>query len=302
MKNTSESWLETMDTKKGYFINHVDEAQSFIEKITNEKTAQIPYPMDSSDKSYYITISGKVFFAKTISGKGFVIQKEHVRRPSSEKFVKLSTGKHREIQVTVAQCLYNSFVIGKWLDVRPCYKNGNKLDYSLDNLVLPFEASQVISSSKMGMYAGLYKSHFERVRLYLSRTFNLSKEDAEDIVQDAFIHVTCNRDCEDVLVTWVWYCKQRVKDFIQKRCSLSCFDYDPYFFNKDFEFPLYDLLPVKRDREILEMRYKGYKNTEIAKILSISKGNVDARISRSLTLIKKILKKDLEYYEKRRRV
>ena len=70
-----------MDTKKGYFINHVDEAQSFIEKITNEKTAQIPYPMDSSDKSYYITISGKVFFAKTISGKGFVIQKEHVRRP-----------------------------------------------------------------------------------------------------------------------------------------------------------------------------------------------------------------------------
>lgn len=75
MKNTSESWLETMDTKKGYFINHVDEAQSFIEKITNEKTAQIPYPMDSSDKSYYITISGKVFFAKTISGKGFVIQK-----------------------------------------------------------------------------------------------------------------------------------------------------------------------------------------------------------------------------------
>ena len=50
------------------------------------------------------------------------------------------------------------------------------------------------------------------------------------------------------------------------------------------------------------MRYKGYKNTEIAKILSISKGNVDARISRSLTLIKKILKKDLEYYEKRRRV
>lgn len=62
------------------------------------------------------------------------------------------------------------------------------------------------------------------------------------------------------------------------------------------------MLPVKRDREILEMRYKGYKNTEIAKILSISKGNVDARISRSLTLIKKILKKDLEYYEKRRRV
>lgn len=291
-----------MDIKKGYFINHVDYAPFFIEQLTNEKVAPIPYPMDSSDKKYYITISGKVFFAKTINGKGFVIQKKHVKRPLSEKFVKLSTGKHREIQVTVAQCLYNSFVIGNWIDVRPCYKNGNKRDCSLDNLVLPFEASPFISSIKMGMYTGLYKSHFERVRLYLSRAFNLSKEDAEDIVQDTFIHVTCNRDCEDVLTTWVWYCKHRVKDFIHKRYSLTCFDYDPYFFNKDFEFPLYELLPVKRDRDILEMRYKGYKNTEIAKILSISKGNVDARISRSLALIKKILKNDMEYYEKGRHV
>ena len=149
----------------------------------------------------------------------------------------------------------------------------------------------------------LYETKFIPICKYISYTFNLPVEDAKDIVQDAFIHITLDLDTENILLTWIWYCKQRAKDFIHKRDSLSCFDYDPYFFNKDFEFPLYNFLPVKSVyRDVLEMRYKGYNNSEIAKMLSTSKGTVESRISRSLTLIKKILKKDLEYYAERRRV
>ena len=47
-----------------------------------KKRPKFLIPWIQVNESYYVTISGKVFFAKTISGKGFVIQKEHVRRPS----------------------------------------------------------------------------------------------------------------------------------------------------------------------------------------------------------------------------
>jgi DNA-directed RNA polymerase specialized sigma24 family protein len=52
----------------------------------------------------------------------------------------------------------------------------------------------------------------------------------------------------------------------------------------------------------MAMRYNGYSNEEIAKSLNISKGNVEARISRSIALIRNILKRDIAYYEKRRSI
>ena len=62
------------------------------------------------------------------------------------------------------------------------------------------------------------------------------------------------------------------------------------------------LLKVKKDRDIMAMRCNGYSNEEIAKLLNISKGNVESRVSRSLTMIRNILKRDIEYYEKRRSI
>lgn len=291
-----------MNIKAGYFIRCLDDAQEFISSITRREVVLLPYPMDSSYKRYYITEDGRVFFAKIFGDRAFVIERHHEKRKSSEKLIRLSTGNRKEVLVTIAQCLYNSFVLGTWSDTRPCFKNKDKGDISINNLYIPFELPSTVSIDKMHDNTRLYETKFIPICKYISYTFNLPVEDAEDIVQDAFIHITLERDTEDVLLTWIWYCKQRAKDFIHKRDSLSCFDYDPCFFNKDFEFPLYKFLPVKRDRDILEMRYKGYKNTEIAKMLSTSKGTVDSIISKSLTLIKKILKKDLEYYEKRRRV
>ena len=52
----------------------------------------------------------------------------------------------------------------------------------------------------------------------------------------------------------------------------------------------------------MAMRCNGYSNEEIAKLLNISKGNVESRVSRSLTMIRNILKRDIEYYEKRRSI
>ena len=291
-----------MNIRDGYFIDSMEKAQQSIEENTERKAAQIPLDLDSVNKKYYITDDGNVFFCKIISNRCFIIPKHHVKRKSSERFVKLSIGSRKEIQVTVAQCIYNAFKAKIWLDLRPKYKNGNSNDYTLSNLYISNEENVIIDISAMSNCISLYKSSFKRICSYLSFSYGLSMQDSEDIVQDAFIFVTCNRSNSDILATWVWYCKKRAVDYINHIKKFSELKFDIYFQNNEFEFPIFGLLKVKKDRDIMAMRCNGYSNEEIAKLLNISKGNVESRVSRSLTMIRNILKRDIEYYEKRRSI
>lgn len=138
-----------MNIRDGYFIDSMENAQQSIEENTERKAAQIPLDLDSVNKKYYITDDGNVFFCKIISNRCFVIPKHHVKRKSSEQFVKLSIGSRKEIQVTVAQCIYNAFKAKRWLEARPKYRNGNSNDYTLSNLYIPCEESDMIDISTM---------------------------------------------------------------------------------------------------------------------------------------------------------
>lgn len=291
-----------MNIKSGLFVKSIECAQQYIEENTGERAAQIPIALDSLGKRYYITDKGKVFFCKVISNKCFIIQRHHEKRKLSEKFVRLSIGEKREIHVTVAQCIYNAFISKTWLDLRPKYKNGNSNDYTLYNLYIPNEHNVDIDISVMRECSLLYKNSFKRICGYLSFSYGLSMQDSEDIVQDAFIFVTCNRSKSDILATWVWYCKKRAVDYINNIKKFFELNFDIYFQNNEFEFPIFSLLKVKKDRDIMAMRCNGYSNVEIAQLLNISKGNVDARVSRSIALVRNVLKRDIEYYEKRRSI
>lgn len=291
-----------MNIKDGWFVSSMEITQQCIKEKTGKKVAQIPILLDSPNKRYYITDDGNVFFCKIISNRCFIIPKHYVKRKSSEKFVRLSIGAKKEIHVTVAQCVYNAFKAHRWLDLRPKYKNGNNDDYTLSNLYIPNEKNVIIDISTMNSCASLYKSSFRRICSYLSFSYGLSMQDSEDIVQDVFIFVTCNRSKSDILATWVWYCKKRAVDHINHVKKFFELNFDIYSPNNEFEFPIFGLLKVKKNRDIMAMRYNGYSNEEIAKLLNISKGNVEARVSRSIALIRNILKRDIAYYGKRRSI
>lgn len=288
-----------MNIRDGYFIDSMENAQQSIEENTERKAAQIPLDLDSVNKKYYITDDGNVFFCKIISNRCFIIPKHHVKRKSSERFVKLSIGSRKEIQVTVAQCIYNAFKAKRWLEVRPKYRNGNSNDYTLSNLYIPCEESDMIDISTMNNCTTLYKNYFRNICKHISCKYDLPMQDSEDIVQDAFIFVTCKRDSSDILATWIWYSKKRAIDYLYHIRLIPELRFDIYYPNPEFEFPVFQLLKVKKDREILSMRCRGFNNAEIANALSISKKNVEARVSRAISLIKKILKRDIEYYGKR---
>lgn len=291
-----------MKTEDGYYVKSLDDVIDSIERTMRRKVALLPYPMDSERKRYYITDDGNVFFSKIMDNRAFVIQRHHENRPSTEKFVRLSIGNKKEVSVAVAQCLYNAFILGIWSELRPEFRNGDRFDCTLSNLYIPVDSSITIKIDKMYDSVELYRKHFVPICRYLSYNFKLSKEDAEDVVQTVFIYVTCTQNSDDVLTTWIWYSKKRAIDYIRRMNVAFPLDYDPYYFNKEFEFPLYEILRVKKDRDVLSLRCNGYSNAEIADALSISKGNVEARISRALTLIKRVLKRDIEFYGKRRSI
>lgn len=288
-----------MNINSGIFVDSMDSVNAIIEENTGERAAQIPIALDSLNKRYYVTDKGKVFFCKVISNKCFIIQRHHEKRKLSEKFVRLSIGSRKEIQVTVAQCIYNAFKAKRWLEVRPKYRNGNSNDYTLSNLYIPCEESDMIDISTMNNCTTLYKNYFRNICKHISCKYDLPMQDSEDIVQDAFIFVTCKRDSGDILATWIWYSKKRAIDYLYHIRLILELRFDIYYPNPEFEFPVFQLLKVKKDREILSMRCRGFNNAEIANVLSISKGNVEARVSRAISLIKKILKRDIEYYGKR---
>lgn len=288
-----------MNIKNGYFVDSIDDVRQSIENNTGRKVAQIPISLESANNRYYITDDGRVFFCKIISKKCFIIPKHHDKRHCSERFVRLSIGSGREIHVTVAQCVYNSFKVGKWLDLRPEYKNGNKDDYTLSNLYVPDSESDMLDTSIMYDCSTLYEKHFRHICNYLSYRYDLSVPDSEDIVQDSFIHVTCKKYGGNILYTWIWYCKKRAIDYLYRMRLISETILDIYPHNDEFDFPIFRYLKVKKDRDILAMRCEGFNNIEIANKLSISKGNVEARVSRAISLLRKILKRDIEYYGKR---
>lgn len=291
-----------MNIKDGWFVSSMESARQHIKEKTGGNVEQIPILLDSPNKRYYITDSGDVFFCKVIANRCFIIPKHHDKRKLSEKFVRLSIGLKKEIHVTVAQCVYNAFKAHEWLDLRPRYKNGDSNDYALSNLYIPDKVGEIIDISVMIDCSFLYKMHFQRICSYLSFSYGLSMQDSEDIVQDAFIFVTCNRSKSDILATWIWYCKKRAVDYINHIRKYFELNFDIYYQNNEFEFPIFGLLKVEKDRDIMAMRCNGYSNEDIAKSLNISKKNVEARVSRSITLIRNILKRDIAYYEKRRSI
>lgn len=120
------------------------------------------------------------------------------------------------------------------LDLRPKYKNGNNDDYTLSNLYIPNEKNVIIDISVMNSCTSLYKSSFKRICIYLSFSYGLSMQDSEDIVQDAFVFVTCNRSKSDILATWVWYCKKRAVDYINHIKKFFELNFDIYCQNNEF--------------------------------------------------------------------
>lgn len=246
-----------MTVKGGTFHPSEAEALEFMEQDLGEKLYRLPV-YSSEAMSYYMTLSGiPVSVMKVIKLTSVYIRRIRIRKGKRSNYFKIRECAGRERQLSVAGCLDMLRGIDGHDDVKP-YPEGTD--------------------------EGIYVSEFRSISRYISWKYRLDIEDSEDIVQDAYLHVVYDiRRTDHVLETWIWYSKQRAKDFRHRYRNV---------FNEDVEVAdacesIYGRLPLayirsKITRMVFVLRAQGYKEREIAALMGISKGNVESRISRGI--------------------
>lgn len=243
--------------KGGTFHPSEAEALEFMEQDLGEKLYRLPV-YSSEAMSYYMTLSGiPVSVMKVMKLASFYIRRIWIRKGKRSNYFKIRESAGRERQLSVAGCLDMLRGTDVHDDVKP-YPEGTD--------------------------EGIYVRKFRPVSRYISWEYRLDIEDAEDIVQDAYLHVVYEMGREDhVLETWIWYSKQRAKDFRHRYRNIVREDVEV----TDAGESIYGRLPLayirsKITRMVFVLRAQGYKEREIAALMGISKGNVESRISRGI--------------------
>lgn len=186
-----------------------------MEELAFSRVAKIPILYVNPGTEYWISESGeKAFVAREICGRMFVdgikiFTKK--RSANSEPYIRYRTNRNTQISVTVSRAVYGAFILKDTLPKHlPYHKDGNPLNCSLDNL----ESTEIDGRLKTNMdkFANDYSRNFARFTDYCQAQFAKCRQDAEDIVSDAFIAACVRRTViRDILSVWMLNIQKRFK-------------------------------------------------------------------------------------------
>lgn len=186
-----------------------------MEELGGSRVARIPILYVNLGTEYWISENGcNAFVVREICGRMFVdgIKIFTKKRSSnSEPYIRYRTNRNTQITITVSRAVYGAFILKDTLPKHlPYHKDGNPLNCSLDNL----ESTEIDGRLKANMdkFADDYCRNFARLTDYCQAQFAKCRQDAEDIVSDAFI-ATCERRLaiRDILAVWMLNIQKRFK-------------------------------------------------------------------------------------------
>ena len=192
-----------------------DDYVARMEELVFSRVAKIPILYVNPGTEYWISENGeKAFVVREICGRMFVdgIKIFTKKRSSnSEPYIRYRTNRNTQITITVSRAVYGAFILKDTLPKHlPYHKDGNPLNCSLDNL----ESTEIDGRLKANMdrFADDYCRNFSRFTDYCQAQFAKERQDAEDIVSDAFI-ATCERRLaiRDILAVWMLNIQKRFK-------------------------------------------------------------------------------------------
>lgn len=186
-----------------------------MEELSNSKVARIPILYVNSGTEYWISEDGdKAFVVREICGRMFIdgIKIFTTKRSAnSEPYIRYRTNRNTQISITASRAVYGAFILKDTLPRHlPFHKDGNPFNCSLDNL----ESTEIDGRLKTNMdkFADDYCRNFARFTDYCQAKLAKDRQDAEDIVSDAFI-AACERRSviRDILAVWMLNIQKRFK-------------------------------------------------------------------------------------------
>lgn len=190
--------------------NYVDR----MEDIAKARTAKIPLLYVRNETEYWISEKGDMaFVVHEICERKFIdLIKIHTEKksPNSEKYIKYRTNRGTQSAITVSRAVYGAFVLKDTIPKHlPRHKDLCPWNCSLENLELPEEINGRLKTN-LYKYLDDYRECFKNFVDYCQAITLKSRQDAEDIVEDAFI-ATCERGAKikDFRRVWITSIKKR---------------------------------------------------------------------------------------------
>ena len=254
---------------------------------------------------YYISRKGEMYIFRPYKGYYVIYNKSHRlnngNTPIYELQVNYETDKHVAIRI---DCLvYCTFISGKYEDgLKITHKDGDPMNCEADNLQVKSLLNEDCARRMEG-YMEPYAKAFNKIVTYIAWIVCISKEDAQDVVQDAFIDLLARK--QEVFAykfTSLWTYRAwelGVSMWAQRRRfqSIEFMERETGRSDIPFELDVLDILGDTPARKCLDLQLHGASMKEIADETGLSLSSIGSTLHRTKNRLRKYLLTDKEIYK-----
>lgn len=248
-------------------------------------------------QQYYIGRTGRMYVCRPYKGAFVCYICKYRLNNKITPFYELASTNNSRLRCNISRLLYCTYVIGKWdedVDIR--FADGNPQNIHLDNIVKRERITESAAVNMREMEAE-YKA-FNHVVDYIAFFYNLTKEEAQDIAQDAFIEMAqdgCKDFARDFTGLWINRAGQWAIRSFRTKDRITSIDQLPIQYGRtdtDIDLGVLSCLGHTKDRQCFELYLQGATMKEIAEETNTPITSIGSHLHRAKCKLRKILLQD----------
>jgi DNA-directed RNA polymerase specialized sigma24 family protein len=284
------------------------EAVAWMEQQAGRKMYPCIYP-SGMGLDYYISTDGVMYASLYCNKKRqymtyrLIARKNTFLRHNDWTYQLSSNG--IDNNVLIQKLVYCTFALKYWdPSIKIIFKDENSDNCNIDNLTVRNYTITSLTSdhtNTMRHFTPEYKSNFKKLSKFLQYTNGLTKDEADDCTQDAFMRMIVNSsdkmDSGFFIGHWVAVAKKMSMDYVNRK--MARVDLDDYITNHGshdtgYEINLLNIISDENQREIMQLTSEGYSGYQIADITGISYARVYNMKNKAKQILRDYLKTDKE--------
>lgn len=288
----------------GFFSDTMEDAMREMKGRSQCEVRRCVFPT-VGNIVYYVSERGHLYSLQRISSAGKYITRTKKtavggnNRKDGGLTARLSYSPHKEVFIPLEWLVYCTFVMGEWKEPgKILFADGNPKNVSPGNLRRREEVIPPEWRERMEAHSGYYRQYFNRVADSIKFRCGISKEDAKDVAQSAFVELnTVGFKKEFSVALWVTLGYYRGFDFKYHQCRISL-DFDEEIHCKEdrpYEIDLIHLQKGEKRQRYLELWSRGLTPTDIAEMCGSTISNVGSSVTRSIQFLRKYLRNEKRY-------
>ena len=292
--------------KDAFIANTEQQAiDEFSKRAGGHRIAKNVYPVFGMTE-FYVSENGQVFGLIYDKHKNFYVgygpkEREKFTNHKHQDYgawVGFDRGEKGSTLVRVERLVWAAFVLGKWDDnLKVDFKDGDEYHVELDNLMESKFEVPAEWTYRMDKWKADYKRWFNYVVDYTEWFGGISREAAQDTVQDVFLWLVRHPGMPERFVgCWIHWSVIQAGHEHRRLHDLRAYEDGGAAGctrDKPFEIDLIGIIKNAKHREILRLYMNGYEGAEIAEMLGTTEGTIREDLRRLKKRLRAHFAKDI---------